>query len=104
MTGEGVARIFEGAGREVREEGGSAEMAGAGRCEIRSDEKLLGYETVFELRDEELSMKAYTRKVPTPQRAAELLDRYKVSYGRSDATPDKVPMVPMVPPGAEEDG
>ncbi|MGI8912152.1 MAG: hypothetical protein ACR2JR_16620 [Rubrobacteraceae bacterium] len=102
MTGEGIAEVFERAGWEVQEEGDSAEVVGgAGRYEIRPDEKVLGHETVFELSDEKLSMKAYARKVPTPERAAELLDHYGVPSGMSDATPGKVP---MVPPGAEEDG
>ncbi|MBA3791038.1 MAG: hypothetical protein M3Q54_03320 [Actinomycetota bacterium] len=102
MAREGTVGMFERAGWEVREEGDSAEvMGGAGRYEIRPDEKILGHETVFEIRDEELSVKAYARKVPTPERAAELLDRYGVPSGMSDATPGKVP---LVPPGAEEDG
>ena len=101
MAGEGIVGMFERAGWEVKEEGDSAEVVGvAGRYEIRPDEKVLGHETVFELRDEELSMKAYARKVPTPDWAAELLDRYGVPSGMSDATPGKVP---MVPPGTEED-
>ena len=45
-------------------------------------------------------MKAYARRVPTPERTAELLDRYGVPAGISDVTPGKVP---MVPPEAEED-
>jgi len=38
--------------------------------------------------------------VPTPEQAAELLDRYGVPAGISDVTPGKVS---MVPPEAEED-
>jgi hypothetical protein len=45
-------------------------------------------------------MKAYARRVPTPERAAELLDRYGVPEGISEVTPGKVP---MVPPEAEEE-
>ena len=60
----------------------------------------MGEETVFELRDEELNMKAYARKVPTPERAAVLLREYGVPGEISDVTPGKVP---MVPPEAEED-
>jgi hypothetical protein len=72
----------------------------SGRYAICTDEKVLGDETIFELRDEELDMKAYARRVPTPERAAELLDRYGVPAGISEVTPGKVP---MVPPEAEED-
>ena len=60
----------------------------------------MGNEIVFELCDEELDMKAYARRVPTPERAAELLEMYSVPTGMSEMTPGKVP---MVPPEAEED-
>jgi hypothetical protein len=45
-------------------------------------------------------MKAYARKVPTPERAAALLREYGVPAEVSDVTPGKVP---MVPPEAEVD-
>jgi hypothetical protein len=54
----------------------------------------LGDETVFELRDEELDMKVYARKVPPPERARALLEEYGVPAEVSDVTPGKVPMVP----------
>ncbi len=100
MTDTEGKEAFERAGWAIRE-GTSGELVGeAGRYAIRTDEKVLGDETVFELRDEELDTKAYARRVPTPKRAAELLDRYGVPAGISEVTPGKVP---MVPPEAEED-
>ena len=101
MTDVEVKEAFERTGWTIREVGSSGEFVGeAGRYAIRTDEEVLGDETVFELRDEELEMKAYARRVPTPERAAELLDRYGVPAGISEVTPGKVP---MVPPEAEED-
>ena len=100
MTGTGVEEPFEGAGWAIRDVSSGEFVGEAGRYAIRTDEKVLGDETVFELRDEELDMKAYARRVPTPERAAELLDRYGVPAGLSEVTPGKVP---MVPPEAEED-
>ncbi len=99
MSDAEMREAFGSAGWAIRE-GSSGELVGeAGRYAIRTDEKILGDETVFELRDEELDMKAYARRVPTPERAAELLERYGVPAGMSDVTPGKVP---MVPPEAEE--
>ena len=100
---EAAAQSFEAAGwaiREkppLREEGAVGE---AGRYVIRTTEKILGTETVFELHDEELNMKVYARKVPSPGRAAELIEEYGAPGEISDVTPGKVP---MVPPGTEED-
>jgi hypothetical protein len=100
MTDAQVTEAFERTGWTIRE-ASSGELVGeAGRYAIRTDEKVLGNETVFELRDEELDMKAYARRVPSPERVAELLDRYGVPTGISEVTPGKVP---MVPPGAEDD-
>ena len=99
MTSEEVKEAFERTGWAIRE-GSSGEFVGeAGRYAIRADEKILGDETVFELRDEDLDMKAYARRIPTPERAAALLNEYGVPVGISEVTPGKVP---MVPPGAEE--
>ena len=95
-----VKEAFERAGWAIREESSGEFVGEAGRYAIRTDEKLLGDETVFELRDEELDMKAYARRVPTPERAEELLNRYGVPAEISDVTPGKVP---MVHPEAEED-
>jgi hypothetical protein len=100
MTDAGVKEAFERGGWAIREVSSRQLVGEAGRYAIRTDEKVLGDETVFELRDEDLDMKAYARRVPTPQRAAELLDRYGVPAGISEVTPGKVP---MVPPEAEED-
>ncbi len=100
MTGAGVKEDFDRAGWVVRDISSGEFVGEAGRYAIRTDERVLGDETVFELRDEELDMKAYARRVPTPERAAELLDRYGVPAGISEVTPGKVP---MVPPEAEED-
>jgi hypothetical protein len=95
MTSGEVTEAFERAGWTIRGVGSSGEVVGeAGRYAIRPDEKVLGDETVFELRDEELDMKAYARRVPTPQRAAALLNEYGVPAGMSEVTPGKVPMVP----------
>ena len=55
---------------------------------------------MYELRDEELNMKVYARKVPSPGRAAELIEEYGAPAEISDVTPGKVP---MVPPETEED-
>ncbi len=95
-----VKEAFERAGWRIREVSSEELVGEADRYAIRADEEVLGDETVFELRDEELDMKAYARRVPTPERAAELLDRYGVPAGISEVTPGKVP---MVPPEAEED-
>ncbi len=101
MPNQNPAEVFEAAGWTIRE-GHPEEIvgeAGRGRYAIRPAERLLGDETVFEMRDEELNMKAYARKVPTPERAATLLREYGVPAEISDVTPGKVP---MVPPEAEE--
>jgi hypothetical protein len=100
MTDAEVKETFKRAGWAIREVPSGEVVGEAGRYAIRTDEEVLGDETVFELRDEELDMKAYAHHVPTPERAAELLDRYGVPAGMSDVTPGKVP---MVPPEAEED-
>ena len=100
MTDAVVKEAFKKAGWTTREVSSGEIIGEAGRYAIRTDEKVLGDETVFELRDEELDMKAYARRVPTPERAAELLDEYGVPAGISEVTPGKVP---MVPPEAEED-
>ncbi len=103
MTNKKSVEAFERAGWTIREgdlPGQGDLVAEAGRYAIRSEEKLLGEETVFELRDKELNMKAFVRKVPTPERAAALLEEYGVPVEISEVTPGKVP---MVPPEAEED-
>ena len=100
MTDAEVKEAFERGGWTIRDISSGEVVGEAGRYAIRTDEEVLGDETVFELKDEELDMKAYARRVPTPERAAELLDRYGVPPGISEVTPDKVP---MVPPEAEED-
>ncbi len=100
MTDTEGKEAFERAGWAVRDVSSGQVVGEAGRYAIRTDEKVLGDETVFELRDEELDMRAYARRVPTPERTAELLDRYGVPVGISEVTPGKVP---MVPPEAEED-
>ncbi len=99
MTNTEVKETFKRAGWVIREVSSGELVGKAGRYAIRTDEKVLGDETVFELRDEELDMKAYAHHVPTPERAAELLDRYGVPAGMSEVTPGKVP---MVPPEAQE--
>jgi hypothetical protein len=99
MSDAEVREAFESAGWAIKEVSSGEVVGEGGRYAIRADEKVLGDETVFELRDEKLDMKAYARRVPTPQRAAELLDEYGVPAGMSDVTPGKVP---MVPPEAEE--
>jgi hypothetical protein len=101
--GEAAAQSFEAAGwairgkRPLEEEGAVGE---AGRYVIRTTEKLVGDETVYELHDEELEMKVYARNVPSPGRVAELIEEYGAPAEISDMTPGKVP---MVPPEAEED-
>jgi hypothetical protein len=100
MTDTGVKEAFERTGWTIREVSSGEFVGESGKYAIRTDEKVLGDETIFELRDQELDMKAYSRRVPTPQRAEELLDRYGVPAGISEVTPGKVP---MVPPEAEED-
>ena len=99
MTDAEVKEAFERGGWTIRDISSGEVVGEAGRYAICADEELLGDETVFELRDEQLDMKAYARRVPTPERAAELLDRYGVPAGISEVTPGKVP---MVPPEAEE--
>jgi hypothetical protein len=94
MSDAGVKQAFERAGWAIQEVSSGEVVGEAGKYAIRTDEEVLGDETVFELRDEELDMKAYARRVPTPERAAELLDRYGVPVRISDVTPGKVPMVP----------
>ncbi len=99
MTDAEVRDAFKRTGWAIREVSSGEFVGEAGRYTIRTDEEVLGDETVFELRDEELDMKAYAHRVPTPERTAELLDRYGVPAGMSEVTPGKVP---MVPPEAEE--
>jgi hypothetical protein len=100
MTDAEAKEAFERTGWVIRDVSSGEFVGESGKYAIRTDEKVLGDETIFELRDEELDMKAYSRCVPTPEQAAELLDRYGVPAGISDVTPGKVP---MVPPEAEED-
>ena len=100
MTGAEVKETFERAGWAIREVSSREVVGEFGRYTIRTDEKVLGNEIIFELCDEELDMKAYARRVPTPERAAELLEKYSGPTGMSEVTPGKVP---MVPPEAEED-
>jgi hypothetical protein len=94
MSDAEVKEAFERAGWAIRGVSSEEVVGEAGRYAIRTDEEVLGDETVFELRDEELDMKAYTHRVPTPERAAELLDEYGVPVSMSEVTPGKVPMVP----------
>jgi hypothetical protein len=72
---------FEKTGWAIREVSSGEVVGEAGRYAIRTDEKVLGDETVFELRDEELDMKAYARRVPTPERAAELARQVRGAGG-----------------------
>ena len=100
---EAPAQSFEAAGWAIREKhphGEKGTVGEAGRYAIRTTEKILGTETVYELRDEELSMKVYARKVPSPGQTAELIEEYGAPAEISDVTPGKVP---MVPPETEED-
>ena len=101
--GEAAAQSFEAAGWAIREEhplGEEGTVGEAGRYVIRTTEKLLGDETVYELHDEELNMKVHARKVPSPGQAAELIEEYGAPAEFSEVTPGKVP---MVPPAAEAD-
>ena len=101
--GEAAAQSFEAAGWAIRERhplGEEGAVGEAGRYAIRTTEKILGTETVFELYDEELNMKVYARKVPSPGRAAELIEEYGAPAEISDVTPGKGP---IVPPETEED-
>jgi hypothetical protein len=100
MTDAELKEAFERTGWTIREVSSGEFVGESGKYAIRTEGKVLGNETVLELRDEVLDMKAYARRVPTPERAAELLDRYGVPAGISEVTPGKVP---MVPPEAEED-
>jgi hypothetical protein len=100
---EEAAQSFEAAGCAIRgnhppgEEGAVGEV---GRYVIWTTEKILGAQTVYELHDEELNMKVYARKVPSPERAAELIEEYGAPAEISEVTPGKVP---MVPPETKED-
>jgi hypothetical protein len=103
MTDREAAQSFEAAGWSIREKHPPREegiVGQAGRYAIRTTEKLVGDETVYELHDEELEMKVYARNVPSPGRVAELIEEYGAPAEISDMTPGKVP---MVPPEAEED-
>jgi hypothetical protein len=103
MTDREAAQSFEAAGWAIRKKhplGEEGAVGEAGRYAIWTTEKIMGTETVFELHDEELNMKVYARKVPSPRRAAELIEEYGVPAEFSDMTPGKVPMVPL---GTEED-
>jgi hypothetical protein len=100
---EEAAQNFEAAGWAIREKhppGEEGSVGEAGGYAIRTTEKILGTETVYELHDEELNMKVYARKVASPGRAAELIEEYGAPAEISDVTPGKVP---MVPPETEED-
>jgi hypothetical protein len=65
MTDAEVREAFERAGWAIREVSSGEFVGEAVRYAIRPDEEVLGDETVYELRDEELEMKAYARRVPT---------------------------------------
>lgn len=96
-----IANRFENAGWKVREENVSGRadvVADSGKFSIRPDEKLLGHETVFEILDKDADMKVYAHEVPTPERAAALVNRYGGPSEFSAITPGKVP---MAPPGTE---
>jgi hypothetical protein len=94
MTSGEESEAFKKTGWTIRDVSSGEVVGEAGRYAIRPDEKVLGDETVFELRDEELDMKAYARRIPTPEQAATLLNEYGVPAGMSEVTPGKVPMVP----------
>jgi hypothetical protein len=91
-----AAKAFEEAGWATRDE--DTTIGEYGRYAIRPDTRVIGDETVFELRDRELGMKVFARRVPPPERAAALLERYGAPEEISDLAPGKVP---MAPPGAE---
>ena len=61
-----------------------------------------GGEPVFELFDEERKMVAYSRNVPTPSKAAELLEGYGIPLEEGDAIRAQLPRAPerIVPDGA----
>ncbi len=53
-----------------------------------------GEQPVFELFDEERGTVAYARKVPTPSKAAELLERYGIPVEEGDEVQAQLPRVP----------
>ena len=61
-----------------------------------------GGEPVFELFDEERKVVAYSRNVPTPSKAAELLEGYGIPLEEGDAIRAQLPRAPerIVPDGA----
>lgn len=53
-----------------------------------------GEHPVFELFDEERGTVAYVRKIPTPSKAADLLERYGIPVEEGDKIRDELPKVP----------
>jgi hypothetical protein len=110
MLAEEIRQDFEAAGWDVgrpvgEEEAERLEMAvrgEAGKYTITAHRSVLVLdEPVLELCDRDLSRVAWVRKVPTPDRAAELLAKYGSPADEADTMdPATSPLPPTVP---EED-
>ncbi len=107
MMAEEIRKAFEAAGWEAgetidEEEAERLEMAvrgEAGRYAIVVHRSVIVLENpVFELVDTQSNAAIWARKIPKPQRAAELLAKYGVPADEADtmdpATPPFPPMVP----------
>ena len=107
MMAEEIWQVFEAAGWEAgepvsEEEAERLEMvirAEAGRYAIIAPRSVIMLdEPIFELVDTDSGTAIWVRKIPDPERAAELLARYGVPADEADtidpATPPFPPMVP----------
>ncbi len=107
MMAEEIRQAFEAAGWEVGEPIGEEEAerlemvirAEAGRYAIIAPRSVIVLdEPVFELVDADSGTAIWVRKIPTPQRAAELLARHGVPAEEANTIdPTTPPSPPMVP-------
>lgn len=111
MMAEGIRQAFEAAGWEAgdpvgEEEAERLEMVvrgEAGRYTITAHRSVLVLDNpVLELCDRDRSRVAWVRKVPTPERAAELLARYGVPADEADTTDPATPPLPTTVPEEED--
>jgi len=108
---EGIRRRFKAAGWDAgapigKEEAERLEMAirgEAGRYTITAHRSVLVLdEPVFELCDSDSTRVAWVRKIPSPERAAVLLDRYGVPAEEADTMDPATPPFPPVVPEEED--
>lgn len=111
MMAETLRQAFEAAGWEAgnpigEEEAERLEMVvrgEAGRYTIMAHRSVLVLEDpVLEICDKDLYRVAWVRRVPTPDRAAELIAKYGAPAGEADTADPATPPFPSVVPEEEE--